>query len=424
MGRSTQTSIGEVWVVGPKRIVRRSVTLSETRELEDATMTTMDCTTASPQGILDAVRELAPAIAPRAAEIEAGRRIPRDLLDELIGTRVFGLLRPVTHGGVGADLPDALPVFETLARADASVGWTVMIGSGSWCDLAQLPRTTFDELFAGQTDVITAGVFNPTGTITGADGGYRVTGRWSFASGCEHADWLFANCVEDVVDGVPQFRIAVFAPDQVVIEDTWTVSGLAGTGSHHFHVDSVVVPADRTLRPLIDPPCLDAPIVNIPVPALFALCIASVALGCAQGALDDILAVAADKVPLLASEPLAANPLFQLELATADTELRAARALISESAEEAWGAAAKADAFTLDHRARIRAAAVWATERAAGVVGTAYRSGGGGSISSASPLQRRLRDINALTQHFLVRRDTLTTVGAILAGQDVEVMVF
>jgi indole-3-acetate monooxygenase len=387
-------------------------------------MTTMDRNTTSPQDVLDAARKLAPTITARAAEIEDNRRIPRDLLDELIRARVFGLLRPVTHGGVGADLPDALPVFETLARADTSVGWTVMIGSGSWCDLVQLPRRTFDELFDAQPDVITAGVFNPTGTIAEADCGYEVTGRWSFASGCEHADWFFANCIEGVVDGVPQFRIAVFAPDQVVIENTWTVSGLAGTGSHHFHVDSVVVPADRTLRPLIDPPCLDAAIVNVPVPSLSALAIASVALGCAQGALDDILAIAADKVPLLANEPLAANPLFHVELATADTELRAARALIYEAAEGAWQTASRAEAFTLDHRARIRAAAVWATERAAAVVGTAYRSGGGGSIFTASPLQRRLRDINAVTQHFLVRRDTLTTAGAILAGQDVEVMVF
>ena len=155
-----------------------------------------------------------------------------------------------------------------------------------------------------------------------------------------------------------------------------------------------------------------------------SLAIASVAIGIAQGALDDIVALAVDKVPLLAHAPLAANPLFQLELATADTELRAARALLYETAEAAWATAAGGAPFTLEQRARIRAAAVWATERAAAVVGTAYRSGGGSSLYADCPLQRRLRDINAVTQHFLVKRDTLTTAGAILAGQDVEVMVF
>jgi len=390
----------------------------------EETVTTVDMDITTPGGVLDAARRLAPSIAARADEIEADRRVPRDLLDELIAARAFRVLRPATHGGLGADLPGAMRVYEALARADASVGWTVMIGSGSWCDLASLPRATFDELFSRAPDVITAGVFSPTGSIAAADGGYRATGRWSFASGCEHADWIYGNCVEAVVDGVPQLRIAVFSPDQVVIEDTWTVSGLCGTGSHHFHVDSVAVPADRTLVPMVDAPSIDAPIVRVPVPALLALAIASVAVGSAQGALDDIVALASEKVPLLDRRPLAANPTFQLELATVDTELSAARALIYETAEAAWEVATGAAEFTLHRRARIRAAAAWATERAADVVRVAHRAGGGGAIYAVSPLQRRLRDINALTQHFLVRRDTLTTAGAILAGEDVDVMVF
>jgi indole-3-acetate monooxygenase len=387
-------------------------------------MTILDRSTTTPQAVLEAARGLAPAIAGRGAEIEAARRVPSDLLDQLVAAGCFRVLRPSTHGGIGADLPGAMRVFEALARADASAGWTVLIGASSWCDLAGLPRATFDGLFAANPDAITAGAINPTGSIAAVDGGYRVTGRWSFASGCEHADWLYGNCVEALVDGDPQLRMAVFSPDQVVIEDTWTVSGLSGTGSHHFRADDAAVPLERTFLVLADEPCLDVPIVHIPPPALFSLCIASVAIGTAQGALDDIVALAVDKVPLLAHGPLAASPLFQFELATADTELRAARALVYETAEAAWEAATRAAPFTLEQRARIRAAAVWATERAAAVVSAAYRSGGGSSVYADCPLQRRLRDIHAVTQHFLVKRDTLTTAGAILAGQDVQVMVF
>lgn len=332
-------------------------------------MTTTDTDVTTARDVLDAARGLAPSIAGRADEIEAGRRVPRDLLDELIAARVLRLLRPAIHGGAGADLPGAMRVYEALARADASVGWTVMIGSGSWCDLAPLPRATFDALFSDAPDVITAGVFSPTGSVEAAGDGYRVAGRWSFASGCEHADWIHGNCVEAVVNPVE-------------------------------------VPAQRTLDPMADAPSIDAPIVRVPPPALFALAIASVAVGCARGALDDIVALAADKVPLLHGRPLAADPTFQLALATADPELSAARALIYETADAAWKRA------------------VEAAERAADVVMAAYRSGGGGAIYAASPLQRRLRDINALTQHFLVSRDTLTTAGAVLVGQDVEVMVF
>ena len=164
--------------------------------------------------------------------------------------------------------------------------------------------------------------------------------------------------------------------------------------------------------------------MRIPPLALISLITASVPLGLAQGALDDIHAIAAGKVPLLAGAPLAANPHFQFELATADTELRAARALLYESAESAWKTVTTGGEFTLEQRARIRAAGVWVTTRSAAVVETAYRSGGGSSIYADCPLQRRLRDVHAVTQHFAVKPDTLTTAGAVLAGQDVDVMVF
>jgi indole-3-acetate monooxygenase len=372
----------------------------------------------------EAARRLAPIVARRAAEVERARRIPRDLLDDLAAAGCFGVLTPTSHGGLGADLPSGMRIFETLARADASVGWTVMIGGTSWIDLVGLPRATFDRLFTSGPSVVFAGVFSPSGAITAVEKGYRVSGRWSFASGCEHADWLFANNVERIDGGVPRLRIAVFSPDQVCIEDTWNVCGLSGTGSQHFHVDNVLVSSDRTLVPLVDEPCIDAVIARIPPPALLSLSIASIAVGIGQGALDDIVELATKKTPLLAESTLARNSHFQLELANADAALRAARALLYESAESMWATVAGGAALSLENRARIRAAAVWATNRAIEVVTSAYRAGGGSSVYASSPLQRRLRDVNALAQHFLVRNDTLTTAGAILAGQDVAVMVF
>ncbi len=387
-------------------------------------MTIVDRRSMTPQGVLEGARDLGPSIVDRAIEIEAARRIPRDLLDELIRTGCFALLLPPSHGGIGADLPAALRVFEALARADASVGWTVMIGASAWVDLAGLPRASFDRLFPADRQVIVAGAINPTGQISGGDGGYRVTGRWGFASGCEHADWLWGDCIEGIVHGAPQLRGAVFSPDQVVIEDTWTASGLAGTGSHHFHATDVEVPAEMTFPVDADDPCLDEVVVHVPVPALLSVQIASVAIGAAHGALDDIVALAADKVPLLDPAPLASNALFQLELATADTEVRAARALLYETTEAMWATATARGSLTLEQRARIRATAVWATERAVAAVDAAYRAGGGTSVYADCPLQRRLRDVHAVTQHFLVKRDTLTTAGAIFAGQDLQLMVF
>jgi alkylation response protein AidB-like acyl-CoA dehydrogenase len=374
--------------------------------------------------VLERTRELRPAIAERAPEIEAAGRLPQDLLSELIDAGCFRMLLPASHGGLSADLSDAMRIYENLARADASVGWTVMIGSGSWVDLVGLPRASFDALFADEHDTIFAGVFNPSGSVEPVDGGYRVTGRWAFASGCEHATWVFGNCMEIGPGGEPQLRVAVFPRVDVTIEDTWKVSGLCGTGSHHFSVRDVFVPTNRTAAVLTDGPCIDETIVHAPPPALFSHVIASVAIGIAQGALDDIVALAANKVPLLSPTTLAASPTFQVQLATADTDLRAARALLYETAASTWDAARAEQEFTLEREARIRAMAVWVVNTATAVVDAAYSAGGGRSIYLDCPLQRRFRDIHALTQHFLVRPDTLATAGAILGGEDVDVMVF
>jgi alkylation response protein AidB-like acyl-CoA dehydrogenase len=370
------------------------------------------------------VAELLPAISTRAAEVEAQRRVPRDLLDELRAAGCFGVLVPTSHGGAGADLTTAMRLYEDLGAADASVGWIVMIGGVAWCDLVTLPRTTFDAVFAAGPGVIVAGAFNPSGSITPVDGDYRVTGRWGFASGCEHADWIYGNCVEGLVDGHPVLRAALFRPDDVVVEPTWTATGLCATASHHFRVDDLRLPADRTCIPLEGEPCIDEPIARVHTPALVSLVVTSVALGIARGALDDLLALASGKVPMLAASPLATNPTFQHEVAGADAELRASRALVHSAAEETWSAAVDGRPQSLEEIARTRAAAAWASERATHVVDTAHRFAGGTAVYAASPLQRRLRDVHTLTQHFIVRPDTLTTAGAVLAGRAPDVPVF
>jgi alkylation response protein AidB-like acyl-CoA dehydrogenase len=383
----------------------------------------VDTTPASGERILEAVAGLAPVIAARAGEIEAARRLPPDLVTELTAAGCFGMLRPRSHGGAGVDLATSMRVYEALSRADASVGWTVAIGAGCWLDVVGLPRSTFDAVLADDPDVKVGGGIAPAGVAVPADGGYRVTGRWAFVSGCQHCDWIYGNCIEEGASGngdMPPLRIALFQAGEVEIEDTWSVSGLCGTGSHDVVAENVFVPADRSFALLSAEPCLDDPLVRIPLPSPYVLQMASGALGIAQGALDDILALATDKVPLFAGASLAANALFQNQLGEADARLRAARALLYAAAAEAWATALARDPFTPEHRARIRASGVWAADTAAAVVDMAYRAGGGSSLYRSSPLQRRFRDVHALTQHFLVKLDSLTTVGAVMAGQEVD----
>ncbi|CAN5532614.1 flavin-dependent monooxygenase [soil metagenome] len=368
--------------------------------------------------IFEAVRELAPAIVARAEEIARCRRVPPDLVEELTEAGCFRMRVPRSHGGAELDVAAQMRVIEELAKADGSIGWTVMIGSSAPVVLGLLARVPFDALYAEGPDVILAGAFNPTGVATPEEGGFRVTGQWSFASGCQHGDWFIAHCFVD--DGrMPPVRMMVLPPEDVEIKDTWSVSGLCGTGSHDFVVDGVFVPDERSFQ-LEGEPCLDGPLLRIPELSFSTLNFAAVAIGIAQGAFDEILTLATDKVPAFGESTLAANPLFQNHLGDADARLRAARSLLYADAGTAWAMAVEGTPFTPEHRARIRATATWVTQTAASVVDTAYTAGGGTSNYSSSPLQRRLRDIHALTQHFALKLDTFTTAGAVLAGQDVD----
>ena len=367
---------------------------------------------------LEAVTALAPVVEARSEEIERGRRLPPGLVEDLTEAGCFRTLVPRSHGGAELDLPADMRVIELLARADGSVGWTVGIGHAAPVLLGRLPRQTFDAVYADGSDVILGGTLNPTGVATPVDGGFRVTGQWSFASGCQHSHWFIAHCIVD--DGrQPPIRMMVLPAADVEIKDTWSVSGLCGTGSHDFVLNDAFVPAERSFV-LWDEPCLDVPMLRIPEVSLATLSIGAVAVGIARGALGEVTDLATGKVPLFSGGTLASNPLFQHQLGEADARLRAACTLLYADAERAWATAVAGLPFTPEHRARIRSTATWVTMTAASVVDMAYAAGGGSSLYSSSPLQRRVRDIDALTQHFGVKLDTFTTAGAVLAGQEVD----
>lgn len=367
---------------------------------------------------LDAVRALVPAIAARRDEIERGRRLPPDLVAQLRSAGCFRMLVPRHLGGAELALADHMAVVRELARADGSVGWTVMIGSSAPVILGKLPAPVLADVYAGGPDVVVAGAFNPTGVATPVAGGFRVTGRWSFASGCQHADWFVAHCFVD--DGrMPPVRMMVLPAADVEIVDTWTVSGLCGTGSHDFTIDDIFVPKARTFA-VFDEGGIEGPLGRIPELSVSSLEFANVAVGIAEGALAEVTTLATGKVPMFADTTLAANPMFRSQLGETDSHLRAARALLDTDVAAIWATAVGNEELTPEQRARIRGTATWVTTAAAAVVDAAYTAGGGSALYSASPLQHRLRDAHAITQHFAVKRDTFTLAGAVLAGQEVD----
>jgi alkylation response protein AidB-like acyl-CoA dehydrogenase len=379
---------------------------------------------------LSNVQDLASVVADRADEIEELRALPAELFDSLRDAGCFRMLVPASHGGSEASLPEALRVVETLARADGSIGWTVAIVTTAPLVLAFLPAATFDSLYSDGPEVITAGALAPKGRGLREDSGWRVSGKWPFASVCQRAAWIYVNCVvlEDGVarrtaSGDPEVRMMLFPAADAEILDTWRTVGLRGTGSHDVQIDQVMCPEERSGIIFGGSPMVKRSIFNIPVINQLGLFIGAVALGIAAGAVDDLaLQAGARKRPAMSLQPLAQSPLFQDRLGSSYMALSAARALLYGEAEAAWAHASANEALPALERAALRATAARVTETAAEVVDCAYTLGGGTSVYDGSPLQRRLRDIHTATQHAVTRPDSYATVGALLAGEDVDPM--
>ena len=178
--------------------------------------------------LLADIRRMAPMIAARAAEIEAARRVPLDLVETLRSIGVFRMLAPKSHGGLELELWAVLKIMAALAKIDGSFGWAAMIGSGASLFASLLPRETYDQIYRDGPDVIFAGSTQPTGTAEAVEGGLRVNGRWPFASGCQHADWILAACVmtkdgqplPGPIDGVPMTQFVFLPATYWQIEDT------------------------------------------------------------------------------------------------------------------------------------------------------------------------------------------------------------
>jgi alkylation response protein AidB-like acyl-CoA dehydrogenase len=378
---------------------------------------------------LDRVRELAAEIAKRGDEIEAARRVPLDLLDDLIAAGCFRMLLPQRYGGSELSPREAFEVIEELSRADASTGWTVMIGGTTPPVLSYLPEPTYAAIYADGPDVIGGGTLAPKGRLVAVDGGYRVTGQWPFASGCQHCSWLAVHgmVVRDGApvmgpNGTPQMRLAAFPADQVEIVDTWHVAGLKGTGSHDVKLDDAFCPDERTAQLFGGSPSVDCRLSRVPLLGILGNAIAAVAVGIAGAALDDIagLAGGGKRPAFTPNRRLAESPVFQARLGEADATLRAARALLYSEVDAAWERACAGDTFELLDRGRLRAGAARVTSLAVQVVDFAYTAAAGSAVYESSPLQRRLRDIHTLTQHAGVSTDFFTVTGALLAGEEVD----
>jgi alkylation response protein AidB-like acyl-CoA dehydrogenase len=293
--------------------------------------------------------------------------------------------------------------------------------------LPLLPKKRFDSLLAQGPDILAAGSITPRGEVKQVDGGYEVSGRWPFASGCKHCTWLVASGLvmengvpqPGPVPGMPQSRSVILPVERATILDTWAVSGLNGTGSHDFEVQGLRVPEEDTFDPLFGQPCVPGALYRGFLTQA-SLHMAAVAVGIAQHALDDITAMAlGQKRRSFTRLSMAETPLFQYRLGHAETTLRAARAALKAEAEAFWAIVVSGRAPSQPEHCQIAGTAAWVAATAAAVVTACYTAGGATALYNTSPLQRHLRDIHTLTQHIMVTEGWLTKAGAALLGQEV-----
>jgi alkylation response protein AidB-like acyl-CoA dehydrogenase len=379
--------------------------------------------------LLAEIQALAPGISSRATEIEAGRRMPPDLVEALRSIGIFRIFVPQSHGGLELDMPTALEIFGTLSRIDGSVGWTAMIGGG--CDMFAplLPRDTYEQVYQNGPNVIIAGSAQPAGTAEAMAGGWRVNGRWPFASGCQHADWMFGVCVMTEggkplpgpagEKGPPLVR-GVFLPARDwQIEDTWYVAGLKGTGSHHIALKDAVVPAANLFDLANGVPCLPGPLYQA-VPQLLPLMHGASSVGMAEGALDELVELAnTGRQQLQAPVPMRDSETFQGELGRVAAELRAARAFLQVQAASHWRHALAGTLKDEAVHAQGTQTAIWLATTCVRAADACFALGGSSALYETSPLQRRLRDLHTAAQHFAAQPRQYVRAGKLLLGSSV-----
>jgi len=370
-------------------------------------------------------RELAPSLRARADEVEAARRLPPDLAKQLGAAGLYRVWAPAMAGGLELPPEPVLKSLEVLAEADGAVAWCVFIAATSASALAQLPDEAARELLANP-DALIGGVFAPEGRAERCPGGFRLHGRWAFASGCENADWVLAGAqlVEHGAPmlgpgGAPRQHMGIVPAREVEFLDTWHAAGLCGTGSCDFALRGAFVPERRMVGFLRERP-VDAPLYRFPQFTLLALGIGAVAMGLARAAIDELIALAGAKTPQGAKRRLAERASVQSGVAQAEARLRSARAFLYETLATAWAEAVASERVSLELRRDLRLATTHAVRSSAEAVDVMYQLGGGSSVYRRSRLQRCFRDVHVVTQHMMVGPPTLELTGRMLLGLDAD----
>ena len=377
---------------------------------------------------VDRARALTDELSASADEIERTRRIPEPLITHLHEARLFRMLLPKRDGGDQVTPTQYLLAIEEVGRRDASVAWNLFVGNSSALIAPFLPPETAKTIFQDPRTVIAWGP--PVGARSKAvEGGYRVSGTWSFASGCRQANWMGMHGFVEEADGSsrlntagrPTVRTLVFPLEQAELLDTWNTIGLRGTASDSYRVDDIFVPEafsatreDPSLRNV------EGPLYAFPMQGLYAVGVAGVALGAARQMLEEFRELAGGKTPRGMSR-LAEDPMVQAVVGRAEASLGSAKAYLVATLDEIYARADDTAPLAVPDRAGVRLAATNGIHSAVDVADRIHKAAGVDAIFPGSPFERRFRDIHTLSQQIQSRDTHFSAVGAVLLDNAPEV---
>ena len=373
---------------------------------------------------LSAARSVADILRLDAAGVDDTWALSSSTTTTLRNTGIFRAFTPRSLGGLEADPMRVFDAIEVMSYADGSVGWCAMLGGALSALGGMMPADGAAELFT-DPDTIVAGSFDPNcGVAIEAEGGYRLSGRWPLASGSCHANWFICGAVilRDgapvmLPHGVPLMREFLVPVSAVNVIDTWDSTGLRGTASNDFAVEGVFVPQRNTVW-FAEPPVETGPLYRMPPIAMFAALIAAVPLGVARHAIDEFVAMAATKVPVMSQAVLADKAVSHAALGRAKVSVDASRTHVRSIVQTVWDKVVEGRPPTLADRGELWNASAYAGHTALAAIDALYTAAGATSVYRRSPLDRCLRDARTAVQHVCLQEQSFELMGRMMNGRD------